>query len=88
MPRNVRNFYLNADIDGYQNNLGGGPRRKEDGMSINITQRDEGEVMTAVSIMCYRQVITQESGKEIVKLITSVRDKHGKEVYRCETYRD
>ena len=56
-------------------------------MSITVTQRNDGCVDEAVTIKCYRHVIIQEDGKEIVRLITSVRDKDGNEVYRYETVR-
>ena len=37
----VRNFYVEADIEGRETMLGGGPRNKEGGMTTNIYQRDD-----------------------------------------------
>ena len=85
--RNVRNFYMTGSVDGYQSDLSAGPTSKYGGMSIDITQRNDGSVDTAISIRCYRHLIFTDSGEEIVRLITSVRDKDGNEVYRYETVR-
>ena len=38
----VRNFYVEADIEGRETMLGGGPRNEEGGMTTNIYQRDDG----------------------------------------------
>ena len=84
--RCVRNFYMNADVEGYQNMISGGPRNANGTMSITVTQRNDGCVDEAVTIKCYR-TITVENEKEIVRLITSVRDKDGNEVYKYETER-
>jgi len=50
MPKNVRNFWVDGEIDGYTNNLTGGPRNKEGGIDITIKQRDNGAVTTALKI--------------------------------------
>lgn len=48
----VRPFYLDANIEGRQTNCSGGPRRKDGNMFINITQRNEGNIETAIKIEC------------------------------------
>lgn len=88
MPRNVRNFWVDVDVDGYQNTIGAGPRNKYDGLTINLYQRDEGSVGDALTIKCYRKAIIQDDGKETVKLVTSVRDSNGNVVYEHETFRN
>lgn len=48
----VRNFWVEADVDGYQTMVSGGPRRKDGGMDVTIYQRDDGGIKTAVRIFC------------------------------------
>lgn len=48
----VRNFWIDADIDGRATMLGGGPRSKDGGMDITIYQRDEGGIKRAFTINC------------------------------------
>lgn len=48
----VRNFWVEADIDGRATMLAGGPRGKRDGMDVTIYQRDGGGIKTAVRIFC------------------------------------
>lgn len=62
----VRNFWLEANINGYKSKVQGGPRRKEDGMEVTIYQRDNGEISTAFHVNCK----VTPSGK----LMTSVYD--------------
>ena len=72
MPRAVRNFWIDAIIDGRQSTLSGGPRSKEDGMYIKIYQRDDGCVTTALDVRCY----TDFDGN----LVTNVYDTKGKSI--------
>jgi hypothetical protein len=44
MPRNVRNFWLEADIDGRKETLTGGPKNRDGGISITLKVREKGEV--------------------------------------------
>lgn len=48
----VRNFWVEADIDGRETTLAGGPRRKDGAMDVTIYQRDDGGIKTAVRIFC------------------------------------
>lgn len=77
--RNVRNFWADADIDGKRSNAVGGPRNKDGGMKITLYQRDNGTITTAINVDCF---IDCEG-----KVVTVVKDKHGKEVYRNTTER-
>lgn len=49
----MRNFLMEADIDGRASLVSGGPRAKDGGMHISIRQRDEGASVTAFSISCF-----------------------------------
>lgn len=40
----VRPFYLDADIEGYKTKLKGGTKRGKGSQTINIYQRDEGDI--------------------------------------------
>lgn len=50
MPRNVRNFWIEARIDGKKTPIATGPRRKDGGFSMTIYMRNEGGVETAVRV--------------------------------------
>ena len=47
----VRNFWVEADIDGRETNANGGPRSKDGGMDVTIYQRDDGEIKTVLRII-------------------------------------
>ena len=74
----VRNFYVEANIDGRETTLGGGPRAKEGDMTVHIYQRDEGEISEVLKIDC-----DERDGV----LITRVFDKDGKLLYTHKTKR-
>ena len=44
MPRNVRNFWLELDVDGRKNKIAAGPASKEGGFRLSIYMRDRGDV--------------------------------------------
>lgn len=48
----VRNFYIEADIDGRQTTLGGGPRTKDGEMTVHIHQREEAGINRDVVKIC------------------------------------
>ena len=50
MPRNVRNFWLEANIDGRDTTLEGGPISKDGGFRLTIYQRHNGDVVKALDI--------------------------------------
>ena len=42
MPRNVRNFWIEADVDGCGSKLSSGPAAKNGGFSLVILMREKG----------------------------------------------
>ena len=75
----VRNFYVEADIDGRQTKLGGGPKAKDREMTVHIHQRRNGEaVYDAIKIRC-----TERDGR----LLTEVFNQDGVCVYSYWTDR-
>lgn len=46
----VRNFWIEADIDGRQTIMEGGPRRADGGFKLTIYQRENGGITTAAHI--------------------------------------
>lgn len=63
--KHVRNFYLSAEVDGYQAKLEGGPRNADGGLYLNLYQRDKGTVESVLEVRCYvtstGQLITEVS---------------------------
>ena len=69
MPRNVRNFWVEVEVDGYKNPITFGPREKDGGFEMVIKQRKEGKVAIGAYIRGYvtkegKIVLTIESGQE------------------------
>ena len=54
MPRNLRNFWVSAEVDGRKSPLAGGPVRKDGGMTINLYLKDAklGVIRKALTISC------------------------------------
>lgn len=50
MPRNVRNWWIDARIDGRTSKLEGGPSSKEGGFTLNIKQRDDGVIVQPLRV--------------------------------------
>lgn len=48
----VRNFYVEAIIDGRATRLGGGPTAKDGEMVVHLYQRENGEITEAFTIIC------------------------------------
>jgi len=46
----VRNFWLDATIDGRKTELSGGPRSKEGGFELTIYMRDRGSIRRALNV--------------------------------------
>ena len=74
----VRNFYVEANIDGRQTTLGGGPKSKTGEMTVRLYQRDEGAITDALMIEC-----RERDGK----LITKVYDCNHNLIFTNETKR-
>ena len=50
MPRQVRNFWIEAEIDGQKTTLSGGPKSRTGGIEVFIKMRDKGRVDTPITI--------------------------------------
>ena len=74
----VRNFYVEANIDGRETTLGGGPRNKEGDMTVRLYQRDGGAITEVLMIDC-----DERDGN----LITRVFDKDHNLLFTYETKR-
>lgn len=46
----VRNFWIEAEIDGRKHKLKGGPRAKTGGFKLTVQQRSNGSITKAVSV--------------------------------------
>ena len=77
----VRNFWIDADIDGRQTMLSGGPRSKDDGMRINIFQRDNGGIEEAMRIRCW-----ECDGKLVTEVMAKVPCNNGYEMQEVARY--
>lgn len=51
----IRNFYIDAQIDGRQTKLSGGPARKDGGLFLALYQRNHGGIDTAATIRCFEE---------------------------------
>ena len=47
----MRNFWIEATIDGKQTKLASGPRAKDGGFMMKVYQRDEGQSVTACEVI-------------------------------------
>lgn len=75
----VRNFWVEADVDGRETTLSGGPRSKDGGMYITLKQRSEGGIAVAFKIKCY---VTQDGN-----LVSAVFDDEGQFITSFQTGR-
>ena len=50
MPRNVRNFWLELDVDGQRTQVATGPVAKDGGFQLTIRQRDKGDIVRAMHV--------------------------------------
>jgi hypothetical protein len=73
----IRNFWVEADIPGRSTQPKGGPRSKEDGMSLRYYQRNKGDIEQAVYINSW-----EKDGKLFTEVMID-----GKVVGRLETER-
>lgn len=53
MPRNVRNFWVEASIDGRKAKFASGPRSKTGGIQLTVRQRNKGQVTVALRVGTY-----------------------------------
>lgn len=50
MPRNVRNFWIELDVDGSSSQVATGPRSSSGGFTLTIRQRTEGDIITTLDV--------------------------------------
>ena len=72
----VRNFWVEANIDGRQTDLTGGPRRKDGGMEIDLYQREDGYISRPIKIKCREwdgKLITEiyVNGEKVSEVVTN-----------------
>lgn len=48
MPRNVRNWWIEVQVDGRKGRIACGPVSKSGGFSLTIKQRDKGAIRTVI----------------------------------------
>lgn len=48
----LRNFWLEAEIDGRKTQLAGGPKNRTGGMTTKVYVRDQGTSVLACKIVC------------------------------------
>jgi len=72
----VRNFYIKGNIDGRKTSLSGGSSRKDGGMRLHLTQRNEGRIETCATVECFAEgdalktVIYDKNGNAVLENIT------------------
>lgn len=72
----VRNFYIKGTIDGRKSDLSGGSSRKDGGMVLTLTQRNEGHIEKCATIECFadgdelKTIIYDKDGNAIFENIT------------------
>lgn len=50
MPRNVRNFWIELDVDGSRSQVATGPRNADGGFRLSIKQRDNGGIAHTLTV--------------------------------------
>jgi hypothetical protein len=65
MPRNTRNFWIEADIDGRHTDIASGPRHREGGFRLRIYQRERGGIRTAYTVVGFVDFITGDLTCEV-----------------------
>lgn len=55
MPRNVRNFWLELEVDGRKSRIKTGPRRADGGFALRILVREDGCVSSREVVLIGRE---------------------------------
>lgn len=74
----VRNFYIKGTVDGRKTDITGGSSRRNGGMRLTLTQRNNNDIKKCVSIECWAE------GEE---LNTVIYDNQGNVVFTHKTKR-
>lgn len=51
MPGNVRNFWIELDVDGSKSRVETGPRGKDGGFTLVVLMRDSGGIVRALEVV-------------------------------------
>jgi hypothetical protein len=78
MPRNVRNVWMDARVDGRDSRLSSGPVSKDGGMTVGFKLRSDGGVMDALSVITVTdddgtirmRVFDEQSGRMVHEITT------------------
>ncbi len=82
MPRNVRNFWIEANADGRATTATLGPASKEGGFDLTIWQRDASRIN---KVRCAVQIIGRAGPDGKIKL--TVMDPDGNQLHTVQTDR-
>lgn len=80
MPRNVRNFWIEVEIDGQKSKFAGGPQSKDGGFSLTVRQRHEGNIRRSVHIAGWFED-SAEGNKLVLKTTVNPDDKLLRETF-------
>lgn len=50
MPKNVRNFWIELDVDGKASRVATGPKARNGGFTLTVKMRQNGGIITPVTI--------------------------------------
>ena len=91
MPRNVRNFWIELEVDGRKTPIASGPTSKTGGFNLVIHQRYNGSVLESVLTVIGDAVIEPDGN---ISLTLDVRGagvksltRFGKHQFKCKTIR-
>lgn len=80
MPRNVRNFWIELEVDGRKTRIATGPIAADGGFVLTVRQRDRGGIITPLRLGGYADakgyltlVANSGNGNELVLARTSRR---------------
>lgn len=77
----TKGFFIHAEIDGKVSPVSGGPKSRSGGMTVRLTQRNKGSIVTAFNLRS--ETFTNDAGKLMLR--TSVIDSDGIVVASKET---
>jgi hypothetical protein len=76
MPRNVRNFWIECEVDGRRTKVALGPQAKDGGFSLTVYQRSDGEVTKALQVQGRATIDTDGTIRLRTDVETNMRADH------------
>ena len=75
MPRVVRNFWIETEVDGRETRTETGPKNKDGGFEITIRMREDGSIITPMKIRGYvnpkgQLVLQAHTNTETLEVVT------------------